>query len=179
MKNKIKNLLTLLAFIVFSIIAVSSSDENTNNSEQTEQESMDFIETNDSPSDNYEYTESNNQFAEGWKIYHAYQPSYEISADCDSRTCEYCGEEYYAKEIEYIEIPNTSNAFQMLNIVQNNNESNQGDLGLMLGGIGDLSIDDDLIDYDNKTITTKWEYKCVFNDLNFCSKKCKNLNNYN
>ena len=56
----------------------------------------------------------------------------------------------------------------MMNIVENNNGSTGG-IGSYMG---ELSIDDDLIDYDNKTITTDWEYSCQFDDLNFCSRRC-------
>jgi hypothetical protein len=179
MKNKLNNVLSIFALAFFAIIAIASSEGNSNTVNQggTEQEPMDYIETNDSPSDYYEYIEEDNQYAEGWKIYHAYKPNYDISSECESRTCEYCNEEYYAKKIKYIEIPDVNNPFQMLNIVTNHNESS-GDIGLLIGGIGDLSVDDDLIDYENKTITTEWDYKCIFDDLNFCSRKCKRENNF-
>jgi hypothetical protein len=164
-----KNIISFFTLIVFFIFAISSTDDSSNSTSENSDSaaSEESNEYEGETSDLIDYTEDNNQFAKGWTIYHTNKPNISTS-DCNSRTCEWCGESYYAEKIKFTEIPDTDNPLQMMNIVENNNGSTGG-IGSYMG---ELSIDDDLIDYDNKTITTDWEYSCQFDDLNFCSRRC-------
>jgi hypothetical protein len=163
MKKKMKNLMTITTIIVFSIIAVASTEDkpNENNDEVTYDPMTD---ADGDPSDTYEYSEKLDE----WTVYHSYKPNVDVS-NCDSKTCDWCGNEYYAERIKFTEIPNTSNLAQMGNIIHNENTSTT-----IFSPVGELAIDDDLIDYENRTITTDWEYNCVYYSLEYCSKKCEN-----
>ncbi len=161
----IKYFQKIMYFFVFTITLVSCDIEGADlNNEEVTNESL--------PADDcvaFDYSEE----YQGWTIYHSFKPDDVDVSQCDTRNCDWCGDDYSAEYIDFVEIPDNSNWLQMMNILENKNESTGGSIIL-----GELSIDEDQIDYEKKSITTKWEPKCVYYSLKYCSKKCENEASY-
>ncbi len=151
MKNVVKNLKTIITVVVFSIIAIASTDDKSSTENGESNNDITYDPMNDADggeSGNYDYEED---LGDGWTLYHTYKPSQSIS-DCPSRKCNWCGENYYADDIEFEEFP--TNIYEAI------------------GNAGSITGDNDNIDFENKKIYSKWTVNCIYDYEGYCSRRC-------